>query len=50
MKMNNTPTLQLTEERLKKLIRDKEDLDQMKADAQEMQKFRMLIVHENNDT
>lgn len=49
MKRNNAPSLTLIEENLKKLIRDKQDLDQMRADAEYAYNFRKLIVHEPND-
>jgi len=47
--VNNATTLSIIERKVKALVKEKKDLDQMQADAQEMQKFRRLIVHENND-
>jgi len=47
--MNRTPSLQLLEERLKRLMKQGEDLKQMRADAKYTYRFRKLIVHENND-
>jgi len=49
MKPNNASTITFIERKVRLLIKEKEDLDQMRADAQEMQRFRRLIVHENND-
>lgn len=48
-KANNATTLTLIEENLKKLIRDKRDLDQMRADAKYAYDFRRMIVSEPND-
>ena len=48
--MNNaTTSISYFERKIRLLIKEKEDLVQMRVDAQEMQKFRRLIVHEAND-
>jgi len=42
-------TLESLEDEIKRLVREKEDLDQMREDAKYANKFRSLLVHEPND-
>lgn len=41
--------LKRIEERLKKLMRESEDLNQMREDAKYAQTFQEMIVHDNFD-
>ena len=49
MNGDNASTFALIQENVEKLIREGEELEQMKADVEELGKFRRLIVHEPND-
>jgi len=53
MNVNNASTnntkLESIEAEIKRLVREKEALDQMREDAQYAHKFRKLIVNEQND-
>jgi len=46
---NNATMLTFIERRLKRLVREKEDLDQMREDARYAYGFRKMIVHESNN-
>jgi len=48
-KPHNATTLTHFERKLEKLIREKEDLDQMREDMRYAHRFRKMIVHEQND-
>ena len=47
--MNNASTLTHFERKLEKLIKKKEDLDQMREDAKYRYDFRKRIINEQND-
>ena len=48
-KPHNATTLTHFERKLQKLVREKEDLDQMREDARYAHRFRKMVVHESND-
>lgn len=47
--MNNATTIAFIQKNVEKLIGEGEELAQMRADIEELGKFRRLIVHEAND-
>ena len=49
MKNNNASTLSHFKRKIELLLKEKADLDQMKADIQESGRFRKTLVHEPND-